>query len=95
MKKRPAVFLAVLAALLYAVSTPFSKVLLEHMPSTMLASLLYFGAGLGIGILWVFTPGKAAKRKNNLEKKDFYTHKMPTNSVFTALSKGTWCLVGV
>ncbi len=65
MKKRPAVFLAVLAALLYAVSTPFSKVLLEHMPSTMLASsLLYFGAGLGIGILWVFTPqrGKAKKQ---------------------------------
>lgn len=29
------------------------------------------------------------------EKKDFYTQEMPINAVFTALSKGTWCLVGV
>ena len=29
------------------------------------------------------------------EKKDFYTQEIPINAVFTALSKGTWCLVGV
>ena len=29
------------------------------------------------------------------EKKDFYTVKMPINAVNTALSKGSWCLVGV
>ena len=29
------------------------------------------------------------------EKKDFYTAKMPINAVNTALSKGSWCLVGV
>lgn len=29
------------------------------------------------------------------EKKDFYTLKMPINAVNTALSKGTWCLLGI
>ena len=29
------------------------------------------------------------------ENKDFYTVKMPINAVNTALSKGSWCLVGV
>lgn len=29
------------------------------------------------------------------EKKDFYTVKIPINAVNTALSKGSWCLVGV
>lgn len=70
MKKGMAVFLTFLAALLYAVSTPFSKALLVHMDSTMLASLLYFGAGIGISILWLLTPGKKEKKKNNLTKSD-------------------------
>lgn len=69
--KRTAVFMALLAALLYAISTPFSKALLVHIDSTVLASLLYFGAGIGISILWVFTPEKKEKRKNNLVKSDF------------------------
>ena len=29
------------------------------------------------------------------DKIDFYTVKMPINAVNTALSKGSWCLVGV
>ena len=36
---------------------------------------------LGIGIIF--------------ETEDFYTLKMPINAVNTALSKGTWCLLGV
>lgn len=70
MKKGIAVFLAFFAALLYAISTPFSKALLTHVNSTMLASLLYFGAGIGISILWLFTPNKSERRKNNLDKSD-------------------------
>ena len=34
---RTGIFLAILAAALYAISTPFSKLLLESVPSTMLA----------------------------------------------------------
>ncbi len=43
------IFLAILSAALYALSTPFSKMLLEDIPSTMMAGLLYIGAGFGMG----------------------------------------------
>ena len=39
-----------LAALLFGVSTPFAKMLLEHTGPVMLAGLLYFGSGLGLGV---------------------------------------------
>ncbi len=45
------VLLAVLAAALYAVNTPFSKLLLSGVSPTMLAGLLYLGAGVGMGAL--------------------------------------------
>ena len=45
------IFLAVLAAGLYALSSPFSKLLLEYMPSTLMAGFLYLGAGLGMTAL--------------------------------------------
>lgn len=56
MKKQQtsAIFLAVLAAALYAISTPFSKLLLSHVPPTMMASLLYLGAGIGMALLSLF-----------------------------------------
>ena len=48
---RTGIFLAILAAALYAISTPFSKLLLVSIPSTMLAGLLYLGAGLGMAVI--------------------------------------------
>ena len=45
------IFLAVLAAGLYALSSPFSKLLLEYMTSTLMAGFLYLGAGLGMTAL--------------------------------------------
>ena len=45
------IFLAVLAAALYAVNSPFSKLLLEYMPSTLMAGFLYIGAGMGMGVI--------------------------------------------
>ena len=45
------IFLAILSAALYALSTPFSKMLLEYIPSTMMAGLLYIGAGFGMGAI--------------------------------------------
>lgn len=62
--------LALLAAVLYAVSTPFSKILLEYVPSTMMASLLYFGAGIGVGLLWLFRKDREELRETNLRKED-------------------------
>lgn len=43
--------LAVLAAMLYALNSPFSKLLLRYMPSTLMAGFLYLGAGLGMTAL--------------------------------------------
>lgn len=52
--------LAILAAGLYAISAPFSKILLAHMAPTLMAGFLYLGAGLGMVFL-----GLVRKMKNN------------------------------
>lgn len=46
-----AIFYAVLAAALYALNAPVSKLLLLQIPSTMMAGLLYFGAGIGMFLM--------------------------------------------
>lgn len=43
--------MAVLAAVLYALSAPFAKLLLAGISPVFMAALLYIGAGLGMGIL--------------------------------------------
>ena len=43
-----AIFYAILAAALYALNAPVSKLLLAQIPSTMMAGLLYLGAGSGM-----------------------------------------------
>lgn len=45
------ILLAILAAAFYAVNAPFSKLLLNDMPPTLMAGFLYIGAGLGMGII--------------------------------------------
>lgn len=45
------IFLAVLAAAFYAINSPFSKILLDYMPSTLMAGFLYIGAGIGMGAI--------------------------------------------
>ena len=47
-KKVTATVFAILAAALYAINIPFSKVLIEYVDSTMMAGLLYLGAGIGM-----------------------------------------------
>ena len=42
---------ALLAAALYAVNSPLSKLLLEDVPATMMAALLYLGAGIGVSLI--------------------------------------------
>lgn len=54
MKNTKPILLALLAAVFYAFNTPLSKLLLEAVPSTLMAGLLYLGAGLGVGILYLF-----------------------------------------
>lgn len=49
-KQEKATFFALLAAVLYAISSPFSKLLLNKIPEVMMAAFLYLGAGTGIFI---------------------------------------------
>ena len=48
---------AVLAAALYAINIPLSKLLLAHVGPTMMAALLYLGAGAGLFLLGLFSGG--------------------------------------
>lgn len=48
--KNIATAFAILAAALYAINIPFSKLLLTQVPPTMMAAFLYLGAGLGLYI---------------------------------------------
>ena len=56
--KNIATFFAVLAAALYAINIPLSKVLLNYVQPTMMAAFLYLGAGIGL-----FLYGKVTKEQ--------------------------------
>ena len=58
--KRIATFFAILAAALYAINIPLSKVLLQYVSPTMMAAFLYLGAGVGL-----FFYGKASKEQGD------------------------------
>ena len=69
MKK--AVFYAILAAALYALNAPGSKLLLRSVPPTMMAGFLYLGAGIGMAVLGLLRSKTGhAKRELRLAKKD-------------------------
>ena len=57
------IFFAVLAAALYAINSPFSKILLDFMPSTLMAGFLYIGAGLGMGAVALVRKARGAEKK--------------------------------
>lgn len=67
MNNKKAVRYAIYAALLYAVSTPFSKMLMDKIPPVFMAGLLYLGAAAGMSIV------TALSRKNKKEDSSF-TH---------------------
>lgn len=47
-RRKAATVFAILAAALYAVNVPLSKILMNHVEATMMAAFLYLGAGLGL-----------------------------------------------
>ncbi len=69
-KKLLAIFFAMLAAGLYAINIPLSKLLLNYIEPTMMASYLYLGAGIGIGIFFLITKRKGKETYENITKKD-------------------------
>lgn len=73
--KSTAIFYAILAAALYAINVPLSKLLLNHAQPTMMASFLYLGAGLGLFIYSLIekVTGNQAKRDPLIKKELPYT----------------------
>lgn len=63
---RLGIFLAILAATLYAINSPFSKILLDYMSPTLMAGFLYLGAGLGMGVIAL---GRKARKSEKNEAK--------------------------
>ncbi|MBQ2348236.1 MAG: DMT family transporter [Clostridia bacterium] len=49
-----AVGYAIAAAVFYALNVPCSKLLLKHIAPTYMAALLYIGAGIGVGVMYLF-----------------------------------------
>lgn len=67
--KIKATLFAVFAAAFYALNVPFSKLLLKDVPPTLMASFLYFGAGIGIGVPYLFY-WKKEKKEDRLTRED-------------------------
>lgn len=63
--KNIATFFAILAAALYAINIPLSKVLLQFVQPTMMAAFLYLGAGIGL-----FLYGKVTKEQGEKLTKE-------------------------
>lgn len=66
------ILLAILAAALYALNSPLSKLLLDFVPPTLMAGFLYLGAGLGMGVIALIRKTKKTEKSEaKLTKKEF------------------------
>ncbi len=73
MKKtaKTGILFAIIAAALYAINSPISKIILDYLPPTVLAGFLYLGAGLGMTIVACFRQlGKQKSSEKSLSKKE-------------------------
>lgn len=69
-KLKFSILYAILAALLYAISSPVSKVILNEIPSTMLAGILYIGAGGGMLIFSLLKNRYGFSEPINMNKEE-------------------------
>lgn len=65
-----AILYALMAAVFYAVNMPLSKLLLDKIEPVFMASFLYFGAGLGIGAIYLTGKRSFAVKGDRLSGKD-------------------------
>ena len=80
---RGGIFTAILAAALYALNSPLSKLLLEYVPPTLMAGFLYIGAGLGMGIVaLVRRVRRTADAEERLTRTAFPSNKMGNAAFF-------------
>ena len=64
--KTQSILMAIVAAALYGISSPMSKLLLVEIPPTLMAALLYLGAGLGMMMVNII---KVLSKKEQIEAK--------------------------
>lgn len=68
MKLRTAILFALLAAALYALNAPLSKLLLADVAPSMMASLLYLGAGLGMLLMGLVRRSRGRRGTDSSEQ---------------------------
>lgn len=62
---RTGILLAILAAALYALNAPLSKLLLDYLPPTLTAGFLYIGAGVGMGAVALVRRARGTSNKES------------------------------
>ena len=70
--KKLATVYAILAAALYAINIPITKLLLSKVQPTIMAAFLYLGAGIGLFLYGIAEESivKKQKKRNHLTKKE-------------------------
>ncbi len=66
----PGVPLALGSAALFGAVSPFSKLLLDAVTPFMLAGLLYFGAGVGLTVFWLYRRSADKQSEASLQRAD-------------------------
>ncbi len=65
---------AALAAMLYGISSPAAKSLLEEVSPMLMAALLYLGAGFGMLVLnLIFLKNRSFQNEANLPRRTFHS----------------------
>ena len=87
-KEKTAILMAILAAALYALNSPISKLLLVNVSSVMMAGPLYLGAGTGLVIVRLIQKGAGVSRREaTLAKNDLpYTVAMVVLDIAAPIS---------
>ena len=67
---RRGVFYAIVAATLFGISAPFSKLLLHGGSPQLFAGLLYLGSGTGLTLLWLGRRATSGSSTNALTRRD-------------------------
>lgn len=84
-EKVMAICYAIAAAVFYAMNVPCSKLLLDKIAPTFMAAFLYIGAGIGVGMLYLFHH-KHEPQSERLRKKDLpYTIGIVTLDIIAAI----------
>ena len=61
---------AILAAVFYAINIPASKILLGSIEPVMMAAVLYLGAGIGVGIIYMARKNRETVQNSSLNRSD-------------------------